>query len=290
MFNYESHILEMNQQLVARGDEPLYIIYPVEGLGMADFPFSLVRTSTSDPAKEQAVQKLQEYLLSSSVQAEIAAKGRRVGPLCDRVDPAIFRPEWGADSGRIVNSLNYPTEPVIRRALDLYQADFRKPSFTVYALDFSASMEGEGKQKLIEAMRTLLHQERAAKYLLQASPNDVTAVVVFDDELMNDPAAEGWTVKGNDAAALGELLGKIERQPLGHLTNIYLPVQRALELIQAEGVEDRFPAIILLTDGQSNRGSLEDVRKLSQRPAWTFPSTASRSARPTSTNSTPSRT
>ncbi len=123
-------------------------------------------------------------------------------------------------------------------------------------------MEGEGKQKLIAAMRTLLDQKMAAKYLLQAAPNDVTAVVVFDDDLMNDPAADGWTVKGNDGAALAELLGKIERQPLGHFTNIYLPVQRALELIQAEGVDDRFPAIILLTDGQSNRGSLEDVRKL----------------------------
>ena len=46
----------------------------------------------------------------------------------------------------------------------------------------------------------------------------------------------------------------------GHFTNIYLPVQRALQLIQAEGTENAFPAIILLTDGKSNRGSLEDVR------------------------------
>ena len=259
MFNYESHVLEMNANLAARGDEPLYIVYPVEGLGMADFPFSFVRNKNAE--REPLFRQLQAYLLSDDVQKEIAAKGRRVGPLCDQVDPAIFRAEWGADAHRVINSFKFPSAPVIRQALALYQTEFRKPSYTVYALDFSGSMEGRGKDELTKAMRTLLDQQTAAGYLLQASPDDVTAVVIFDDLLMNDPAAVGWTVKGNDPAALTGLLGRIEQQPVGHFTDIYLPIARALQLMQEQGTGDAIPAIILLTDGQSNRGSLDDIKR-----------------------------
>jgi Ca-activated chloride channel homolog len=259
MFNYESHVLEMNQKLVERGDEPLYIVYPVEGLGMADFPFSFV--SQGNDEAEPLFKKLQAYLLSPDVQAEIAARGRRTGALCNQIDPAIFRPEWGADARRVINSFRYPSEPVIWQALRLYQTAYRKPSFTVFALDFSGSMEGKGKEELTKAMRTLLDQQTSAKYLLLASPEDVTAVVVFDDTLMNDPEAGGWIVRGNDPGALNDLLGKIERQPVGHFTDIYLPVERALQLMKTHETGNAFPAIILMTDGQSNRGKLEDVKR-----------------------------
>ena len=42
MFNYESHIIELNQKLVASGRQPLYIVYPTPGLGIADFPLSYI--------------------------------------------------------------------------------------------------------------------------------------------------------------------------------------------------------------------------------------------------------
>ena len=51
MFNYESHILEMNQKLAEKGEEPVYIVYPAEGLGIADFPFSFV---SKDNARQGA--------------------------------------------------------------------------------------------------------------------------------------------------------------------------------------------------------------------------------------------
>ena len=109
MFNYESHVLEMNQKLVERGDEPLYIVYPVEGLGMADFPFSFVRsTRTTERPRSWRFRSCRTTCAAEPVQAEIAAKGRRVGPLCDQVDPAIFRPNGGPTSQRIVNSLTLP--------------------------------------------------------------------------------------------------------------------------------------------------------------------------------------
>ena len=38
MVNYESLILETNKILVARGEEPLYIVYPQDGIVIADSP------------------------------------------------------------------------------------------------------------------------------------------------------------------------------------------------------------------------------------------------------------
>ena len=62
----------------------------------------------------------------------------------------------------------FPTEDVIQEALTLYQTSFKKPSYTVFALDFSGSMTGDGEEELKKAISTLLDQEKAKEYLLQA--------------------------------------------------------------------------------------------------------------------------
>lgn len=259
MFNYESHIIAANQELVRAGREPLYVVYPVEGLGIADFPMSFVNRDNAD--KEQVFLKLQHFLLSTEGQQEIASKGRRVGPLCDRLDAAVVRPEWGIDAARTLNAPKVPAAAVIWQALNLYQTTFRKPSLTVYCLDFSGSMNGKGEEQLKRAMRMLLDQREAATYLLQAAVDDVTIVITFNDTTPGaDVIARDWTVRG-DADELRLLLGRIERTPPGGGTNIYGPVAQALGLMKARGTDGRFPAIIVMTDGQSNRGSLEDVRR-----------------------------
>lgn len=260
MFNYESHIIAANQALVSAGREPLYLVYPVEGLGIADFPMSFVNRNNA--GTETVFLKLQQFLLSTEGQQEIAAKGRRVGPLCDRLDPAAVRPEWGIDPARTLNAPKFPVPSVIWQALNLYQTTFRKPSLTIYCLDFSASMTGKGEEQLKRAMRMLLDQREAATYLLQAAADDVTIVITFNDTTpVADVITRDWTVRGDTADELRVLLGRIERTQPGGGTNIYGPVAQALGLMKARGTDGRFPAIIVMTDGQSNGGSLEDVRR-----------------------------
>lgn len=260
MFNYESHIIAANRDLVGAGREPLYVIYPAEGLGVADFPLSYVKRD--NPATEAVFLQLQQFLLSPEGQQEIGAKARRVGPLCDRLDPAAVRPEWGIDPVRTLNGPKLPASPVIWQALNLYQTTLRKPSFTVYCLDFSGSMKGAGEQQLKRAMRMLLDQREAATHLLQAGADDLTIVIPFTGTTAGDDAIErDWTVRGNAAGELRGLLDRIERkQPAGG-TNIYRPVAQSLGLMRARGTDGRLPAIIVMTDGQSNEGSLEDVRR-----------------------------
>ena len=48
---------------------------------------------------------------------------------------------------RVLSPIMLPSGEVIREALRLYQTAFRKPSLTVYVLDFSGSMEGEGASR-----------------------------------------------------------------------------------------------------------------------------------------------
>ena len=73
MVNYEAVIIETNQQLVAQGKEPLYVVYPEDGLALADSPLGYV--DKGDAAKEKLFADLQQYLLSPAAQGQILAQG-----------------------------------------------------------------------------------------------------------------------------------------------------------------------------------------------------------------------
>jgi Ca-activated chloride channel family protein len=259
MVNYEALVIEANRELTAQGREPLYAVYPADGLVIADSPLGYV--NHGDAEKEKRFQKLQEYLQSPDVQREIMATGRRVGLAgldTGAVDKTVFNPDWGIDVTRVLNPIKMPQAEVIREALVLYQTAFRKPSFTVYCLDYSGSMRGQGIDDLKGAMRLLLKQDEARRYMLQGSPNDVTVVIPFSSAPMHQ-----WSVTGNNPKALEGLLAQVEALPANGGTDIYTPVMRALDAFKAKGnLEDYFPAVILMTDGQSNEGaSFPDLQR-----------------------------
>jgi Ca-activated chloride channel family protein len=258
MVNYEALLIEANQALVKLGREPLYAVYPVDGLAIADSPLGYI--DKGDQQKEQLFLALQEYLKSDEVQRQILQSGRRTGSVGmnpGQADTSVFNPDWGIDLARTIQPIRLPDEAVLRQALQLYQVAFRKPSFTIYALDFSGSMDGDGVIGLKRAMRTLLDEKLAERYFLQPTAEDVTVVVPFDDQVMAT-----WVVKGNDPAKLRELMRKIDDLEPRNNTNIYAPVAAGLEVYKQMGASERsFPAVILLTDGQSNAGSLDDLKR-----------------------------
>ncbi len=77
MVNYESLIITTNQELVARGEEPLYLVYPYDGLSISDSPLGYI--DRGDKNKEKAFLDFQKYLLSERVQSELQKLGRRTG-------------------------------------------------------------------------------------------------------------------------------------------------------------------------------------------------------------------
>lgn len=98
MVNYECLIIQANEELESRGEETLYVVYPYDGLTLADSPLGYVDNGDDD--KETAFLEVQEYLLSEDVQNEIQRTGRRTGytGISDE-NRDVFRTDWGSAAG-----------------------------------------------------------------------------------------------------------------------------------------------------------------------------------------------
>jgi Ca-activated chloride channel family protein len=166
MVNYEALIIETNQELIRQGKEPLYVVYPTDGLVIADSQLGYI--NNGDAKKEEFFKKLQAYLLTDQVQGELLKMGRRTGFAGElqNAPQDVFNPAWGIDVRKILSPIKMPKADVIFEAINLYQTAFRKPSLTVFCLDYSGSMFGEGVNQLKSAMQILL-DENESKNMLQ---------------------------------------------------------------------------------------------------------------------------
>lgn len=259
MVNYECLIIDANKELVAAGKEPLYVIYPYDGLSLADSPLGYV--DHGNQKKQDAFLKVQEYLLSEKVQKEIEKTGRRTDIAgVSEENKEVFNPEWGVDTDRILSPITMPSEKVLLKALNLYQASFRKPSLNVYCLDYSGSMSGEGNRQLVEAMSQVLIQENARNNLLQATEDEVNIIITFGSEVKDVYVAGG--AKDEELEALYDNF-RIEEPDGG--TDMYLALQEGLKMIaNSYDVSEYTPALILMTDGASRSSHWQDFEDLYQ--------------------------
>ena len=115
MVNYECLIIQANKELEARGEEPLYAVYPYDGLSIADSPLGYV--DKGDDKQEELFLKLQEYLLSEETQNEICLLYTSRCVL-ETVDNQITLIEVGNGEGAIGSSGYFPSYSYYTRALD----------------------------------------------------------------------------------------------------------------------------------------------------------------------------
>lgn len=263
MVNYEAVLIETNRELVKQGKEPLYLIYPIDGLSIADFTLGYIDNGKKE--KEAFFKKLQESLLSEKVQQEITALGRRTGygGMIAHEDPSIFNPDWGIDVNRTISPIPFPSTDVVMEAMNMYQTTFKKPSFTVFALDYSGSMAKNGEVELKKAMHTILDQQQASKYLLQGSDKDIVAVIPFNDRVI-----DVW--KASKLSDYDSLLARIDGLRAGGGTDIYTASNKGLELLKKEDLSAYSVAVILMTDGESD-GSYEDFVQTYRRLGLDIP-------------------
>ncbi|MBO5238315.1 MAG: VWA domain-containing protein [Lachnospiraceae bacterium] len=253
MVNYECLIIDANNTLVEQGKEPLYVVYPYDGLSIADSPLGYV--DHGDAKKQEAFLQIQEYLLSEEVQNEIQKTGRRTGFEGVAEENKVYFPsEWGINVDKVLSPISMPSEPVLMKALNLYQTSFRKPSLNMYCLDYSGSMQGEGNAQLVEAMAQVLLQENAEQNLLQAEQEEINIIIAFDDEVIST-----YMCEGNNAEKLEELYQVVAAEEPGGGTDMYIAAEEALwQISQISNLEDYTPAIILMTDGASETGHKEE--------------------------------
>ena len=244
MVNYECLIIQANEELESRGEETLYVVYPYDGLTLADSPLGYVDNGDDD--KETAFLELQEYLLSEDVQNEIQRTGRRTGytGISDE-NRDVFRTDWGVQPDRVLSTMRMPSTDVLFQALNLYQTDFKKPSLSIYCLHYSGSMSGKGNEQLVAAMEQLLIQENAEKNFLQASKDEVNVLIFFDDQVLAEHTAVGC------GTGLDALYDKVESQDTGSGTDMYVAAEEALQVLSHYDLSQYTPAVILMTDGMS---------------------------------------
>ena len=256
MVNYECLIIDADRQLTQAGREPLYAVYPYDGLSIADSPLGYL--DHGDEKKEEAFLKVQEYLLSDEAQTAIEATGRRISLNgVSEQNKAVFNADWGIDTTRILSPITMPAADVLMNALDLWQSSFRKPSLTVYCLDFSGSMNGEGNYQLVEAMSQVLLQDKARANLLQAGTGDINIVVTFDSSVLNV-----YKCESADPDKLTELYQSVCDEEIGGGTNIYTAARYAVEMIgDYYDASDYTAAVILMTDGASETYSKADFEE-----------------------------
>ncbi len=258
MVNYEQLIIATNKKLEEEGKEPLYMIYPVDGLSISDSPLAYV--DKGDGEKEKAFKKLQEYLLSDKAQSKIEAIGKRSAyGNVRKENREVYKKEWGIDLDKTLSPVRMPKADVILEALNMYQTEFKKPAFTIYVLDYSESMdENDGYNQIMEAMNQVLIPENASKNLLLGTSKDYTFVLPFSKQIITILQAEG------NSDELTYLYNDLKQYNTLSATYMYEAIGKAIDILEENKdiLKDYSPAIVVLTDGRPNgEWSFEDLKE-----------------------------
>lgn len=248
---YESSVINYNKN-VKNDDDLIYAIYPLDGVAISDGVFAYLGETNTE--QEEAFLALQKDLLSKEVQNEMIDLGKRTwyGGTNKDAPREIFNPKYGIDTNRYLNQSKYPSKDIIKKALNLYQTELRKPVSLVFALDYSGSMYGTGEKELKKAMEYVLNSEEAENNYIQFTENDKVALLTFSDRVSDITSAPN----GSNTTNLLELLDK--REPDG-TTNIYDSVTKSIKFLENEDTNKYNVSIVLMTDGYGNTGSKEDM-------------------------------
>ena len=255
MINYESSLIELNKELVKNKNEPLYLIYPVDGVAINDMPFAYINNDLKDEENKNKFLKLQEYLRSDESIKNMESMGYRswYGGVKDKTDSKIFNKEWGIDTTKYLKDMKYPSKKVITKAIEVYIEELRKPTHVVFCLDVSGSMYGYGIEELKESMNYILDYETASKDRLQFSDTDKITVITFNSKV--DKVFD--TKYGKDTK---EVIEQINGLQANGGTNIYDSSIKGLEILKDES-EEYTKTVILMTDGMSNNGTYRNLEK-----------------------------
>lgn len=248
----EASLININKTLKEKGKEELYLIYPTDGVAINDSTLGFI---SNDESKEDKFLTIQNYLLSEDGQKMLNKVGRRTwyGGTNDNVDKSIFNPDWGIDTTKYLNVTRFPSKKVMTKAINLYIEAIRKPTHTVFCLDYSGSMYGSGIEELTNAMKYILDYSEASVDKLQFSKNDKITVITFSSNVSNV-----WTTDSGYETTT--LINNIEDFNTGGGTALYDAIEKGLDILNNE-TDDYTKTIIAMTDGAVNIGSFNNLSR-----------------------------
>ena len=251
MVNYESLVSQANRELEEAGHEPLMVIYPADGIAVSDSPLGYVDRG-QDSTVEQAFEDFQQALGDKDATLALERVGRRTGlggKVVNADDAQVqqaFSPAWGiVDDASVLRSIPLPAADVITQALTMYQTSLKKPSYTIWVVDYSGSMYGEGKDGVVSGLEQALDPSLAAESMIQPTGDDVNVLIPFSTDADAPVTATGSDTEGLLSAARA-------REATGG-TDIYAGLEKALGYAKDAVADGRYTvAIALMTDGQSD--------------------------------------
>jgi len=254
IINYESILLSLNRSGQLR--EPLVLVYPREGIVTADYPLVLLNA-----AKRDAYNRLVAYLRGADFQRTIMTRTwrRPVNPDV-ALDPAFPR--------NLIVELPFPTDlGVVDRILDSYLSDQRRPAHAFFLLDVSGSMSGDRLADLESALGALAGDDpsltgRFAKF----QPRELVTMATFSDDIEEQREFDLGSA-ARAPAVRGEIRAFAQTLRAGGGTALFSSLQALYrEALQARSRDpQRYYSIVLMTDGESNRGiSVDEFRTFYQ--------------------------
>lgn len=145
--------------------------------------------------------------------------------------------------GKLTFSMTSAT--VIDSALNVYQTALRKPSWTIWVVDYSGSMSGEGKNGVVKGLNAALDPDQAKKSYIEPASGDVNILIPFETEAHRPVKATGTSTS--------DLLHEADATDASGGTDIYEGLLSALDELPSESEASQYTtAIVLMTDGRSN--------------------------------------
>lgn len=246
----ECELIQLNEKRVTNGLEPIYAIYPVDGVSFSDSPIAYIDRNNQN--KLDVYTGLKQYLTSEECINKLYETGRRAGygGEINQEYTAKFNSEWGIINNKFISTVKYPSDKIIREAFSLYQTALKKPSITVFCMDYSGSMKGAGEEQLRNAFDNLMDDEYAQNNFIEFGDEDYIGFVAFSSEIIASSLE-----KSKDKDKLIETINEL--QPSGG-TDMYKGLNASEVLIEDTmnslglSEEDYNLAIVLMTDGQSS--------------------------------------
>lgn len=254
LINYESVLLAMN----ASGTlpEPLEIIYPTDGVVSADYPFTLLNSASDE--KRDAHRRLAEYLRGPDQQRTIMDTGH----FRPAVPGVALTPDFG--NANLIE-LPFPGSlPVVDALLTSWFDKVRRPSRTIYVLDTSGSMLGDGRMtSLKEALASLSGADNSLVGQFRRYRGREEVTLLPFNSVPKTPRT--FTVPvDNQQPVLDDIVAAADTMyPRGE-TAIYTALVAAYDLAKAQMAVDpnRFTSIVLMTDGENTAGAtMDDFRR-----------------------------
>ncbi|PLS23922.1 substrate-binding domain-containing protein [Bifidobacterium imperatoris] len=270
MVNYESLVIQADKTLTKNGHDPLLAIYPSDGIAVSDSPLGYVDRGQK---LKDAFDSFAKALSSKDSKLEFERAGRRTGlggALAYASDSQVqqsFRAEWGINTdASALKTIPLPAASVINSALNVYQTVLRKPSWTVWVVDYSGSMSGEGKDGVVKGLNAALDQNKAKAAYIEPADGDVNILIPFESEAHDPVKATGTNT--------GKLLNDAQVTEASGGTDIYAGLEAALQQLPSESEASTYTtAIVLMTDGRSmtdNQKAFESAYQSSGRDVPVF--------------------